>query len=84
MKNPSAIIDALGGTTKVASICEVKPPSVSEWRKNGIPKSRVQYLRLLYPSVFESGCGELSPKHPESEQTNGINQSHDQEEGMCQ
>ena len=27
------IIDALGGTTAVARLCEIKPPSVAEWRK---------------------------------------------------
>lgn len=34
---PSEIIDALGGTTRVAELCEVRPPSVSDWRKHGIP-----------------------------------------------
>lgn len=31
--NPSAIIEALGGTSRVAELCEVRPPSVSDWRK---------------------------------------------------
>jgi len=48
----SEIIDKLGGTAEVARICEVKPPSVSEWRRNGIPSARLQYLRLLRPDVF--------------------------------
>lgn len=48
----SEIIDALGGTAKVAEICEVKPPSVSEWRTKGIPRARRQYLELLRPDVF--------------------------------
>lgn len=48
----SEIIDALGGTTKVARFCEIKPPSVSEWRLNGIPKSQLRSLRLAYPEVF--------------------------------
>lgn len=46
------IIDALGGTFEVARICEVQPPSVSEWRRNGIPKARLMYLRLARPEVF--------------------------------
>lgn len=49
---PSKIIDALGGTSAVAKLCKVRPPSVSEWRKNGIPAAREQYLRLLRPDVF--------------------------------
>lgn len=48
----SEIIDALGGTSAVAKLCEVKAPSVSEWRKNGIPPARLQFLRLLRPEVF--------------------------------
>lgn len=52
-KHPdSEIIDALGGTTEVARICEIKPPSVSQWRFDGIPKARRQYLELLRPEAF--------------------------------
>lgn len=48
----SEIIDALGGTVEVSRICEVKSPSVSEWRKTGIPRARRQYLQLLRPDIF--------------------------------
>lgn len=51
-KTPSQIIDALGGTATVARLCRVKAPSVSDWRKNGIPDARQQYLELLRPDVF--------------------------------
>lgn len=50
--NASEVIDRLGGTAKVAEMCDVQPPSVSEWRKNGIPKARQQFLRLLKPEAF--------------------------------
>ncbi len=46
------IIDSLGGTFAVARLCDVKPPSVSEWRRSGIPAARLQYLRLARPDVF--------------------------------
>lgn len=46
------IIDAAGGTFKVATLCEVSPPAVSAWRKNGIPKARLMYLRLAAPEAF--------------------------------
>lgn len=46
------IIDALGGTFEVARLCEVQPPSVSEWRKAGVPKARLMFLRLARPEVF--------------------------------
>jgi len=47
------VIDRLFGTNAVAKIFEIKPASVSEWRVNGIPKARLQYLRLAYPEAFE-------------------------------
>lgn len=48
----SDIIDKLGGTFRVAEICQVKPPSVSGWRNHGIPAARRQYLQLLRPDAF--------------------------------
>ncbi len=48
----SEIIDRLGGTTEVARICRIKPPSVSEWRTSGIPPARRQFLELLRPEAF--------------------------------
>ncbi len=50
----SEIIDRLGGTTEVARICQIKPPSVSEWRSTGIPQARRQFLELLKPDAFGS------------------------------
>jgi hypothetical protein len=46
------VIDQLGGTTAVAKLCEIAAPSVSEWRKKGIPRAREQFLRVLRPDVF--------------------------------
>jgi hypothetical protein len=46
------IIDALGGTKATADLCQIKPASVSGWRRHGIPKAREQYLRLLKPDAF--------------------------------
>lgn len=51
--NDSDIIDRLGGTTRVADLCKVKPPSVSGWRAHGIPEARRQFLQLLRPDVFD-------------------------------
>lgn len=45
--NPDTLIDALGGTSKVAEIFGIQPPSVSEWRGQGIPEARLQTLRAL-------------------------------------
>jgi hypothetical protein len=46
------VIDALGGTAAVARLCKIKPPSVSDWKKDGIPDARRQFLKLLRPDVF--------------------------------
>ncbi|MDF3188056.1 hypothetical protein [Pseudomonas paracarnis] len=51
--NPNEIIDALGGTFRVAELCEVRPPSVSDWRKHGIPRARMMFLRIARPEVFK-------------------------------
>lgn len=51
--DPNTIIDRLGGTSETARLCEVQPPSVSEWRTNGIPKARLMYLRSIRPEVFQ-------------------------------
>ena len=50
----SELIDRLGGTYEVARLCEVKPPSVSDWRWSGIPRARRMYLELLRPDVFQA------------------------------
>ena len=44
----SILVDYLGGTTAVALSLGIKPPSVSDWRKNGIPRSRVLELALVH------------------------------------
>ena len=52
-QNPNVIIDRLGGTSAAADLCEVKPPSVSEWRHNGIPKQQLKFLKLARPDAFD-------------------------------
>lgn len=55
------IIDDLGGTSVVAELCKVQPPSVSEWRTRGIPSARLMYLQAIRPDVFEKvGAGETA------------------------
>lgn len=38
-------IAALGGTAEVARLFSVSMPSVSDWKKDGIPRARVMFLR---------------------------------------
>lgn len=67
---PDEIIDALGGTSEVAKLCEVRPPSVSDWRRTGIPKPRLMFLKLARPEVFSqlfagpSATGSTDTKNP--------------------
>ena len=35
-----ALLQLLGGTGKVAKMCDVEPAAVSQWRKNGIPAGK--------------------------------------------
>lgn len=47
------IIEKLGGTAAVARLCDIKSPSVSEWkRNNAIPKAQLNFLRVLRPDIF--------------------------------
>ena len=48
----SEIIDAIGGTKVVAEFCEISQPSVSIWRRTGIPKPWLKYLQLAKPDAF--------------------------------
>ncbi len=41
------VIDALGGTSKVATLTEAPVSTVHSWRKIGIPPSRMAHLRLV-------------------------------------
>ena len=50
--DPNKIIDAIGGTGKVAEICELTTGAVSQWRTAGIPKPWMKFLQLARPDVF--------------------------------
>ncbi|MEX3967300.1 hypothetical protein AB4Y42_34585 [Paraburkholderia sp. EG286B] len=43
------VIDGLNGTCAVAELCEISPAAVSMWRHAGIPKPRLQFLKLARP-----------------------------------
>ena len=47
------IIERLGGTTAVARMFDVKPPSISGWKKHGIPPCCRKLLMKEHPEVFE-------------------------------
>lgn len=49
--NPSELIDFFGGTTKVAAFFNIKAPSVSGWREDGIPQDRLIRLAPVLESM---------------------------------
>ena len=51
IKKINSVIDLIG-VTELAKICEIAPQAVSQWKLNGIPKARLQYLKLLMPEHF--------------------------------
>ncbi|MBR8028895.1 hypothetical protein KDX27_30290 [Burkholderia cenocepacia] len=61
----SQIIDRLGGTGAVADLFEIDSAAVSQWRKKGIPKPRLQFLRLAHPEAFEGLSDSPQPVTPE-------------------
>ena len=62
--DPNHVIDRLGGTNKVAQLFEIAPASVSGWRREGIPKARLQTLKLLHPELFTGEAVLPSPVVP--------------------
>ena len=47
------IIDAMGGTSKVAELFSITTGGVSQWRDDGIPDSRMFSIKLLRPDLFK-------------------------------
>lgn len=40
------IIERLGGTAKVSRLFGLAVPSVSDWKRDGIPRARVMFLKV--------------------------------------
>lgn len=47
------IIDAIGGTADAARFFEVRMPSVSDWRRHGIPRARMMYVKAARPEALD-------------------------------
>jgi hypothetical protein len=71
--NSTLIIQELGGSSAVASLCETTPQAVSQWfgtdpktgKKREIPKARLMYLQAVRPNVFrqpQTSQGALAPE----------------------
>lgn len=51
-KDAAQIIDALGGTAEVSRMFEIRMPSVSAWRHDGIPRARMLFLKAVHPKAL--------------------------------
>lgn len=58
----SSLIDDMGGTNKVARLAGVKPPSVTDWRKTGIPQEKLILLAADIQRIKGIPRWELLPK----------------------
>lgn len=47
-KSAIQVIDALGGTAKVAKLFDVRMPSVCGWKRHGIPAARMQLIKAVH------------------------------------
>jgi DNA-binding transcriptional regulator YdaS (Cro superfamily) len=57
----SRLIELLGGTTEVARLIGIKPPSVSDWKKSGIPEDKLIRLAPIAESRGIASRKELLP-----------------------
>jgi hypothetical protein len=55
------VIDKLDGTAAVACLCKTSMAAVSQWKTNGIPEYRLDFLRLARPAVFAELDGHQEP-----------------------
>ena len=53
------IIQLLGGTTKVANLCNVSAPAVAQWKSKGIPYDKLVFLGA---ELEKQSCGLMSRK----------------------
>jgi len=54
-RTASQLIDEMGGTGAVASLCDISSQAVSKWRKSGIPAPWLKYFQLQRPELFCNG-----------------------------
>lgn len=57
------VIEALGGPSEAGAKLGISKSAVSQWRKNGVPKTQMKYLRVAHPEIF-GGEAVVSPPIP--------------------
>ena len=69
-------IQALGGPSEVARLCEVSPQAVSQWfgidpasgEERTIPRARLMFLKAVRPEVFAAAELPAAPAAEKAEQ----------------
>lgn len=61
------VIANLGGTSATAKLCKTSMAAISQWKENGIPDYRLDFLKLARPDVFQ-GLEEVETDHPNPDQ----------------
>ena len=51
-RHAAQVIDALGGTAAVARLFDARMPSISNWKRDGIPPARMMFLQLAYKKAL--------------------------------
>lgn len=51
-----SLIDRIGGTVQAARLFEVRPQAVTQWRRTGIPRARLMYLKSVRPELFAAAA----------------------------
>jgi hypothetical protein len=60
-----AVIDLLGGPAETARLFKIRMPSVSGWKKKGLPPARLMYLEVARPEILEQARKRLrKPAEP--------------------
>lgn len=59
------VVSLLGGPTKAGKLFGISKGAVSQWHENGIPNSRMMFLRLARPDIFATTVPEDSVPAPQ-------------------
>ena len=51
-RHATQVIDALGGTAAVARIFDARMPSISNWKRAGIPPARMMFLKATHKKAL--------------------------------
>lgn len=54
-------IKELGGVSAVAKICGITRGAVSQWKKNGIPKAQMNFLKEKFPLQYKQISDGINP-----------------------